>query len=290
MRRADGPRIVLHSSNEMYGADRMVLEVLRALEEPRNVTVLLPDDVISGPTQFTDELEALGVHARIVPLPVLRRAYLTPRGAIALIERSFNLFRLFGRIRPSTVWIANSSLLICAPIARLSGAPLVILHLQEMWSGVERVVLSFLALFCGRIIAISSAVADRVLYRTRRVSVVHNAVPAPTSVTRVDTSANIFLVASRWNDWKGHRTLLAAWKLAGEPGSLLIAGGPPPIGRGVNVPALIDEMKLSRSVSVVGEVADLGDLYMRASWVVVPSDAPEPFGLVAIEAMARMRP
>jgi glycosyltransferase involved in cell wall biosynthesis len=90
--------------------------------------------------------------------------------------------------------------------------------------------------------------------------------------------------------WKGHATLLRAWKLAGEPGLLVIAGGPPPGGKGVDVPALTAELGIGSSVNIIGETRDVAALMKRAHYVIVPSDAPEPFGLVAIEALAMARP
>ena len=51
-----------------------------------------------------------------------------------------------------------------------------------------------------------------------------------------------FVVASRWNRWKGHRTLLTAWELAGCPGRLVVLGAAPPVGDGVHVPALVREL------------------------------------------------
>jgi len=43
-------------------------------------------------------------------------------------------------------------------------------------------------------------------------------------------------------------------------------------------------------VCILGEVADAGARLEEADVVVMPSDSPEPFGLVAIEAFARGRP
>jgi glycosyltransferase involved in cell wall biosynthesis len=99
-----------------------------------------------------------------------------------------------------------------------------------------------------------------------------------------------FLVASRWNGWKGHRTLLEAWDTAGAPGHLVVLGGPPLSGESVDVAALVADLDEPGSVSVVGEVADSATAYEEADVVVVPSDQPEPFGLIAIEAFARGRP
>jgi glycosyltransferase involved in cell wall biosynthesis len=43
-------------------------------------------------------------------------------------------------------------------------------------------------------------------------------------------------------------------------------------------------------VDIVGEVDDLTAHIRRAHFVIMPSDEPEPFGLVAVEAFANARP
>ncbi|MBV9832458.1 MAG: glycosyltransferase family 4 protein, partial [Marmoricola sp.] len=58
----------------------------------------------------------------------------------------------------------------------------------------------------------------------------------------------------------------------------------------VDVPALVRAMWHADSVEVVGEVEDAHAYLESADVVVMPSDNPEPFGLVAIEAFARGRP
>ncbi|MDH6235373.1 glycosyltransferase family 4 protein [Cryobacterium sp. CG_9.6] len=98
-----------------------------------------------------------------------------------------------------------------------------------------------------------------------------------------------FLVASRWNSWKGHATLLAAWDAGVPLGELVILGGPPEMGKPVDVPRLVERMTNRGTVVIGGEVQDIATLVDAADFVVVPSDEPEPFGLVAIEAFARGR-
>jgi glycosyltransferase involved in cell wall biosynthesis len=99
-----------------------------------------------------------------------------------------------------------------------------------------------------------------------------------------------FVVASRWNSWKGHQTLLSAWDRLDSPGHLTVLGGPPPSGESVDVPALVRQLRNPASVEVVGEVTDASPYIEDADVLLVPSDNPEPFGLVAVEAFSRGRP
>ncbi|GAF47066.1 hypothetical protein RW1_036_00940 [Rhodococcus wratislaviensis NBRC 100605] len=98
------------------------------------------------------------------------------------------------------------------------------------------------------------------------------------------------LVASRWNSWKGYATLINAWGSVGLNKSLTVLGGPPPSGESTDVPALVSQLPNAEAVCIVGQVDDIGAYIDQADIVIIPSDAPEPFGLVAIEAFARGRP
>ena len=72
-------------------------------------------------------------------------------------------------------------------------------------------------------------------------------------------------------------------------------GGPPPSGERVDVAALVAELlgpspDRTGTVEIVGEVADIGPYLDAADVLVLPSDQPEPFGLVMVEAFAHGRP
>ncbi|BCW11832.1 hypothetical protein NtRootA4_28950 [Arthrobacter sp. NtRootA4] len=62
------------------------------------------------------------------------------------------------------------------------------------------------------------------------------------------------------------------------------------MGTGVDVEALVRNLRHSSSVSVIGEVNDIAGYIDQADFLVLPSDRPEPFGLVLVEAFARGRP
>jgi glycosyltransferase involved in cell wall biosynthesis len=191
------------------------------------------------------------------------------------------------------VYCTTSAAFLCAPLARLAGVRRVIGHVQEIWSSGDGKILSGPARACDTLLCISDAVAASLpAGLRRRTVVVPNGTLEPARVTSLDGRSGplSFLVASRWNGWKGHRTLLEAWDTAGAPGHLVVLGGPPRSGESVDVTALVAALHQPASVSVVGEVADSSTAYEEADVVVVPSDQPEPFGLIAIEAFARGRP
>jgi glycosyltransferase involved in cell wall biosynthesis len=285
--------VLVHSSDELYGADRMVLQIAAVAAPAVRLEVWLPTDLPHPAAPLCAELTARGIAVRHLPLPVIRRAYLNPRGVLSLIGRTVAVLRALRAARPTVLYCATSAVLLTAPIGRMLRVPRVVVHLQEIWSRSDRMVLGALAGCCHRLVAISSAAADSLPGRVRGSAiVVPNATPEPGRVVPLQGRSGplTFLVASRWNAWKGHRTLLTAWSRAGAPGRLLVLGGPPPSGSAVEVPVLVRAFERWATVQIVGEVPDPERYVERADVVLMPSDQPEPFGLVAIEALARGRP
>jgi glycosyltransferase involved in cell wall biosynthesis len=295
------PRIVVvHSSDELYGADRMLLEIVEALTTivGAEVEVWLPSDLPHGPTPLCHELDRRGVAVRHLDLPILRRALLRPRGLLGLAAGTLRLRRELRRSRATAVHCATSACLLAAPAARLAGIRVVSLHVQEIWAGTEAHLLRLLARFTTLRLTISRSVDSAA--KLRRSEIVENCVPGLDEQLAGDDPAGRdgalhYVVASRWNAWKGHRTLLTAWARAGCPGRLTVLGGPPPSGERVDVAALVADLlgpspDRTGTVEIVGEVADIGPFLDAADVLVLPSDQPEPFGLVMVEAFAHGRP
>jgi glycosyltransferase involved in cell wall biosynthesis len=238
------------------------------------------------------------VAVRHLDLPILRRALLRPRGLLGLAAGTLRLRRELRRSRATAVHCATSACLLAAPAARLAGIRVVSLHVQEIWTGTEAHLLRLLARFTTLRLTISRSVDTAA--KLRRSEVVENCVPGLDELLPGDDPAGRdgalhYVVASRWNAWKGHRTLLTAWARAGCPGRLTVLGGPPPSGERVDVAALVADLlgpspDRTGTVEIVGEVADIGPFLDAADVLVLPSDQPEPFGLVMVEAFAHGRP
>ena len=285
--------IFLHSSDELYGADRMLLEMVDAAKELADVEVWLPNDLAHPAAPLCAQLTARDISVRHLDLPVVRRAYLNPRGLLRLAGTGASLVRELRSARPDAVYCTTSAILLAAPLARLAGIRTVLGHIQEIWSRRDRSLLGAPARACSHLLSISAAVTGSLPPGLRgRTTVVPNGTPSPAPTAPVPPGKRplTFLVASRWNGWKGHRTLLAAWELAGAPGRLVVLGGRPPSGEWVDVPALVAALSAPDSVTIVGEIPDPAPQLAAADVVVMPSDQAEPFGLVAIEAFARGRP
>ncbi len=287
--------IFLHPSDELYGADRVLLNMLSALPDDNKCEVWLPRDLAHPPEALSlcTALVERGVRARHLDLPIVRRAYRNPRGIVGLIARSWALVRELRKASPTAVYCTTSAAILGAPLARLAKVPHIIGHIQEVWSTADATVLRLPALACNTILATSDATAAALPESLRqRAVVLPNGTTEATSLVPLEHRSGplTFLVASRWNARKGHATLISAWEMANAPGRLIILGGPPLTGDFVDVHELVERSVRRDSVSVLGEVADASKFYNQADVVVIPSDQPEGFGLVAIEAFSHGRP
>ncbi|TFC82990.1 glycosyltransferase [Cryobacterium cheniae] len=286
--------LFVHSSNEMYGADRMLLRVLAALPEGVKPTVWLPDDTSSAANSLSTHLTKAGIGYEVRAMPVLRRKYLNAPGLARLFKGMIAGTFALRKMAPDAVFCMTSAVLTFAPISRLAGVKSVVLYNQEIWTDRESWILGILARACTNAVAISDASLKSLRGPiANRAVTIANGVPDrdPAYGPIVDRSGPVrFFIGSRWNSWKGHETLLEAWDSNVAPGLLVIAGSAPPLGQGVDVEGLVEALKHPGSVSVVGETDDVTKHIDYADFVIIPSDAPEPFGLLAIEAFARARP
>lgn len=288
-----GPFLIIHSSDEWYGADRMVAELAGVAAEVvgAELEVWLPDDSPPREPSLSGALAERGITVRSLPLPILRRKSLTPRGLLRLVGQTWQMRQRLKSVDPAAVVAATTAV---GPVLwAVPAGTRTLLYVQEIWQARERVVLGALSLPAGAVLAISEPVAAALpAFLRNRTVVVTNAIadnPAP-PVAPPAQGPLTFVVASRWNSWKGHEFLLTAWQAAGCPGLLIVLGGPPEAGVGVDVEGLVGALSRPESVQIVGEVDDITPWLDSADVLILPSTNPEPFGLVVIEAFSRARP
>lgn len=287
------PILFIHSSNELYGSDRILLQVLSTLPSHMRCRsiVWIPDD--SSESGLTERLTAAGISWRILPLPVLRRHYFSPGGVFGLLRNALFAWLAIIRLRPSIVYCTTSASLGSAPLARAAGVRNVLVHVQEVWSKPEIKILSFLARFTVMRVCISRSTRDAMPRHLRRKSrVILNAVPdvkRDVYSAAENTGPLKFLMASRWTRSKGYETLLRAWVDGPPPGELHILGGMPSNGAGINVRHLLKDFGSPDTVKIFGEVDNVDDYLAAADFLIFPSDSPEGFGLLAVEAFRNAR-
>lgn len=222
-------------------------------------------------------------------LPILRRAYLKPRGLMSVARRSARLWRELRKRRPVLVYLSTSATAPAAPIARMLSIPTVA-HIHEALGSRSGRIVSLLLRPSRHLLCVSEY-TKRALPTSlqSRATVVHNGISDPSVPKAPETAsppaAIEFVIASRWNRWKGHSELLRAWGMVERSDvRLSIYGGPPLSGDSVDVRALAASLPNSNTVTVCGESDRVLEAIAFAHCVLVPSAQPDPFPTVALEA------
>lgn len=287
----------VHQGYELYGSDRVFVQSVRSLREhfpAARIQVLLP-----ARGTLAAEIERLGAKVEVHDLWILRRKGILKRATIGLPALVKAIARARRQISESDLTYVSTCVIVdflCA--ARLSRRPMLV-HVHELPQGmVLRVLRMLLAWSSARVLFISKATqAAFALGPGQGLGFVWNSCPSPASPTPPGydgTRPLRILMIGRINRWKGQPLLIQAIAdivRQGRRVEVRIAGGTfrSPELRAALLKT-IEDHDLAGTVLVEDFRADPSPLYRWSDVVAVPSLAPEPFGLVAIEAMAHARP
>ena len=288
--------LFVHQSAELYGSDRTFLRSVRGFRRAApdsRITVLLAEN---GPLA-----ELLQPHADEVvvrPLFVLRKKLLkdgTLFNVPAFVRAIRQAMRTVGDY--DAVYINTTVIVDCLIACRLKKVPAV-LHVREIPVGLTRMVLRWIVNRSGATVIFNSQATRRAFGAEEDRS--HLVIPNGTIIDNYlplqhDDTLRILLIG-RFNSWKGQGLLVEALTRLEEPLRRLIrvvmVGG---VYRDQHhfrddVVARAKEHGLAECIAFREFVPDPTELYHWSNLVVVPSLLPEPFGLVAIEAMGHGRP
>lgn len=307
--------LFVHQSSEMYGSDKVLLFIARGLLSTGKFhpVVVLPED---GPLHSA--LLASGVEVHIGEVAKISRAVFTPVGLIRLFGKTLKAVRRLDRIVGGrVVAVVHSNTL-----AVLAGAVWALLRRRKHLWHVHEIILSprmvskafpwLVNRLSSRVMSNSTLTEQWLLAEqpslASRSIVVFNGLPPvdePSDVSirafRDSVGAGdddvVVTLAGRINRWKGQELLLEAAALLKQRGRgaslrFVIAGG--------TAPGLEDlplRLKAQAEASGIGErcyfvpfIDDIWPVWFGTDIAVVPSTEPEPFGMVAIEAMAAGAP
>lgn len=291
------PRILaVHQGYELYGSDRTFISSVTALRDAypdHEVRVLLPK---SGP--LTDALEMLGFAVTVTPIWVARRAGGVLRLVLAALLFPVFVLRAWLIMRASVLCYINTAVVLdFAVAARFSARPGII-HVHEIPGGAALAVIRAVLRFSGAALVFNSAATRAAFAMPADIEqhVLPNGVGDPGAYIEpgADGDRLRVLMIGRINGWKGQDLLVhAVSQLPADIAKRLdirFAGAAFEDGSAAaELEALLDRTQLASEVRLLGFVQDPAPLYRWCDIVVVPSKRPEPFGLVAIEAMSHGR-
>lgn len=299
--------LIVHSSAELYGSDRSLLDFVSLQDGRFDVTVLLPE---SGP--LVALLEAAGARVAVGEVCKVQRNMLGPRGLLRTVAATWRAVRNIRRLaggQPFDLVYTNTVAVFAGSLYALLARRPHVWHIREILAGSPALTRGFRAIVSAlsrRIICNSNQTFAWIeLPRSReRCRVVWNGVAAATPLGRRDAERQqrgwedriVFALAGRLNAWKGQPLALAAFERVhaelGDRVALWLVGSPF-AGQEHFEQALKAQIAASPAREAVRlEVfrPDVEAVWEGADVVLVPSTDPEPFGRVAIEAMAFARP
>lgn len=300
----NGTLLVAHPSPDLYGSDRMLLESIdAATDRGHRVVVTLPED---GP--LLDLIRERGIEVRMCRTPVLRRAYLSPRGLVSLVGESLASARpglaLLREVRPDVLYLSTLTAPEWLALARLQRVPSVC-HVHEAESAPSKPIRTALAsplLLADRLI-VNSRFSEQVLTDVirrleRRSSVIYNGVVGPVAPVapreHLDGAVRLLFVG-RLSERKGILDAVdavAELQRRGTPVALDVAGSVYPGYEYVEeeLRRRIAGLDEPDAVTMHGYVDGIWPLLAATDILLVPSRGDEPFGNTAVEGMLAQRP
>ena len=292
------PRSILfvHQGFELYGSDRAFIQSIQAAADRwpgARITVLLPGDGALR-TALLDVVSDV----RVVDLAILRKSNLKRmrlRDAGRFLEKITEARRM---MRNYDVTYINTLVVMDYILAAALVRQPRIVHVHEIPTGVATLFFSAL-LILSRAFVIFNSHATRqrfIIPPWQDYSVVWNGVAGPTALPPEVPHAKLnLLFIGRFNSWKGQTAVPRAIALLPQEARAQVSvrmvgsvfGGQ--VHFSDELMRTIAEQGVSELVEMSPFTTDAYSHYFWADVVLVPSEKPEPFGLVAIEAMATGR-
>lgn len=303
--------LFVHSSAELYGADRILLELLAGLRDAgHGLQVVLPN-----PGPLHDEIKTLGVAVQRRNLGVLRRKYFSLAGLANRVTRICGAVRLLRTLisqQAIDVVHSNTTAVFAGLIAaRLAHKPHV-WHVHEittrpLWFA--RLVSRCVGRFSDKAVFVSRATLEHMCQlnpalRAKAV-LIYNGIDEQRaragrpgtlkSELGWDEATKVVGMIGRINWWKGQDKLVdCAVRLAATHPALrfVMVGGvfDGDVARRDELLARIQAAGLQDKVRVLDFRPEIGPVLADLDVFVLPSTEPDPFPTVVLEAMAACRP
>ena len=303
--------LYLHAGAEMYGADKVLLELIKGLDRQEfEAHVILPNNGV-----LVETLRQFGAQVSVLDYPILRRKYFNPKGILEYLK-SYRRYskKIVQYVRENGIDLVHNNttaVLEGIYLKRKVKLPL-IWHVHEIIVK-PKAISDFINFLMGRyadkIVTVSQAVASHVkqspFINDSQVEVIYNGVDnavyhsMQANTVReqfaISEEALVIGMVGRVNAWKGQGDFLEAVTpiLEQNPNAIAFLAGSAFAGEEWRVDEL--ESKIAKS-SVASQIKRIDyyehttELYNMFDIFVLPSTNPDPLPTVVLEAMACGKP
>lgn len=306
--------LFIHQSAELYGSDKTLFFLVKALPKHEiNPIVVLPEE---GP--LTTLLREANIEVIISPIIKLSRSIFKP---LNLVKLPFQIFLSLKKLNNKLIY-RKIDLVHSNTLAVLLGAFYSkwkkIDHIWHVHEIIERPRLvnmlyrSLVNFLSSNVVFNSKASLLSLVSNNKKLGIkskiIYNGIEMPdksysfeeinnfrVNELKLPSDALVIGIVGRISRWKGQQLLLEAFeKLQKENERLyLLIIGSPPSGQDhylSNLSAEILTKGLGHKVHIYPFTQEIWKYWLSIDIAVVPSTEPEPFGMVAIEAMLVGKP
>ena len=304
--------LYLHAGAEMYGADKVLLDLLKNLDKTQfSPYVVLPTEGV-----LVETLKQNGIPVQVMKYPIMRRKYFNIKGGFNYIFDFFKFSRKLTRFaKENSIDIIHTNTAAVLEGCYVSKR----LHLPQLWS-IHEIIVSpqLMYKFTSKIISRYSAVVvtdsmavkkhlEKSGYFTKnQPQVIYNGVDSdrfkPSNNSEylynewnIPKNAKIIGMMGRVNSWKGQHDFLKAAELVmrDDPSVYTVMVGSAFVGeewREEQLREKIDNSPYKNRIVFVGYRTDSEAIYKLLDVFVLPSTRPDPLPTVVLEAMATGKP
>ncbi len=296
--------LFLHSSSDLYGASKILVTITGLCRNREHqVTVVLSD---KGP--LSERLEEMGIEVVFLPLGVLRRKYINPKG---MINRASVITSAYGKLKTlcrkkniDLIYSNTTGVIVGGFVAKACG----IRHIWHVHEIIEKPKLFFRAIsrLLNRkgteVLVVSEAVKKHWTryVNPKKITVLYNGVDLeifsdPQTTFRkelgIKPDAIVIGMMGRVHFWKGQDYFLTIAGILHKsfPELRFILVGDPFPGYEYlydEMDKIIDHAGIRKNVSLVGYREDIVNIFNAFDLFILPSLLPDPAPAVVTEAMA----
>lgn len=306
--------LFVHQSAELYGSDKTLLLLIKNLDKTKfKSVVLLP---FNGPLKDALEMEQIDVI--IAPVLKLYRNIFTPKNIVRFFKDKSSAYNIVNTLHKEHEFDLIYSNTLAVLFGILFAWKNNIKHLWHVHEIIEKPVIfknSFLFLLAlkANTYVVYNSIATQNFWNSNKKlksksNVIWNGLELNnfffTSNEILEIKTNIFKIQAeeisialvgRISRWKGQLLLLEAFNLLTQTNSnikLLFVGEPPPNQEFFQetLENKIKEYSLEHKVEIIPFQKNIEAIWEAIDIAIVPSTEPEPFGMVAIEAMLAKKP